>query len=100
MDLEAECQAAARMLRSRADAEAVCNHVDPIPASTEALLARLRARWRWIPHYFVRWFSWESRGSNHQPRQTTRGVVFVAELFDLRQAHVVAHRHEDPRMLR
>jgi hypothetical protein len=45
VDLKAVCQAAARMLRSRADVETVYNHVDPIPASTEALLARLRARW-------------------------------------------------------
>ncbi len=41
--LAAACRAAADLLRSRPDAERAAAYVDPLPASSIALLARLRA---------------------------------------------------------
>jgi len=41
-DLAAACRGAMRMLRSRPDAETILARVDPLPDSSEALLARLR----------------------------------------------------------
>jgi len=40
--LAAACKAAARMLRSRDDAEEVLAYTDPIPESSKQALARLR----------------------------------------------------------
>lgn len=40
--LAAACRAAARMLRSRDDAEAVLAHEDPLPESSRRALERLR----------------------------------------------------------
>jgi hypothetical protein len=50
IDLRAACRAAARILRSRADADVALAYVDPLPASSEALLARLRDEARKHPH--------------------------------------------------
>ena len=41
--MAAACRAAARLLKARPDAERVLDLVDPLPKSTEAALARLRA---------------------------------------------------------
>jgi hypothetical protein len=40
--LAAACRAAARMLRSRPDAEDVLSHRDPLPRSSQKALERLR----------------------------------------------------------
>ncbi len=42
--LAAVCRAAARILRSRPDRDAVIEYVDPLPSSTIAALDRLRRR--------------------------------------------------------
>lgn len=41
--LRAACRAGARLLRARSDADPVLAYVEPLPASTEQALARLRA---------------------------------------------------------